>query len=112
MDEEERVERMKDGTKATHAIERKILNGDVPVLEIEKGHCRTSVQKVDDGFVFVFCVSDKYCTPGENVTEPEERIPVFGLKLWGIEHFKIIAKCFMLAADHFEEQEGGKTVEG
>jgi hypothetical protein len=86
--------------------ESKLLEADAPVFEIKKGHCRTAALKVKDGYVFLFCMAENAHTPGEKVTEPEELMPLFGIKLWGIEHFKIISDCLLMAARHYAEEEG------
>ena len=83
-----------------------VCEDKIPVIEIEKGYMRTAVGKTKEGdLFFMLMASEEYAEPGKLIEDGAKCTPVAALKVWGIEHLRILAKCFNMAADQLEEME-------
>lgn len=70
-----------------------------PVVAVEKGHMRTGYNVVNDGILFFIMVSEEYGEPGKPHDDKTIPVPVMGVKLWGSEHARLLAKCLVECAD-------------
>lgn len=70
-----------------------------PVVAVEKGHMRTGYDVVNDGILFFVMVSEEYGEPGKPHDDKTIPVPVMGVKLWGSEHARLLAKCLVECAD-------------
>ena len=83
-----------------------VYEDTIPVIEIEKGYMRTAVGKTKEGDLFFLLLqSEEYAEPGKLAEDTAKSTPVAALKVWGIEHLRILAQCFNMAADQLEERE-------
>ena len=80
-----------------------------PVVAVEKGHMRTGYNVVNDGVLFFIMVSEEYGEPGKPHDDKTIPVPVMGVKLWGSEHARLLAKCLVECADGADKvrKEGG-----
>ena len=74
------------------------------VTEIKKGHMRIAYEVADDGILLFFCAAEEYGEPGTEKNDKTPPVPLVGLKLWGTEHARILAKGLVEMADDVDER--------
>lgn len=74
----------------------------IPVVEIEKGHCRTGWKKDANGYTIYLMRAENYAKPGTVQNDLGNAVPVVGVKLWGSAHARIMGMSFLLAAEQME----------
>lgn len=86
----------------------------IPVVEIEKGHCRTGWKKDEKGYALFVLRAENYKEPGTIIKEEEKMEPVICFRLWGSEQARLMGMSFMFAAEQMRwaEEEAAKEDTG